>query len=117
MKKITQFTSLIILFSLLAFAAYLDSPYSFLNKPFTYSASEPVIAQPMDVAETNDNPEVEEKLENVQKVDGYFVETYQEYDVYKDKNGKVTKEVPTSHTDTLKYWDYSQNSGSQDSGQ
>ena len=110
-KTSTQFISLLVLFFLLAFAAYLDSPYSFLNKSYSFTASEPVIAQPMDVAATNDSPEIEEKLDNVQKVDGYFVETYQEYEVYKDKNGKVTKEVPTSHTDTLKYWDYSQNSG------
>ncbi|WML31363.1 hypothetical protein RCG24_05680 [Neobacillus sp. OS1-32] len=35
------------------------------------------------------------------------METYQEYEIYKDKEGNIKEEIPTSRTDTLKYWDYS----------
>jgi hypothetical protein len=36
-------------------------------------------------------------------VDGYIVETYREYEVYKDKDGNIFKQVPTSNFDYIKY--------------
>ncbi|OIK13272.1 hypothetical protein BIV60_14385 [Bacillus sp. MUM 116] len=113
MKSFTQFTSILALFFLLAFAAYLDSPFSFINKNHSYTATaiKQKVARPVTAAPSDEGPDLEEKLEKVEKVDGYFVETYQEYEVYKDDKGKVIKEIPTDHTETLKYWDYSQNNG------
>ncbi|MDR7001675.1 hypothetical protein [Neobacillus niacini] len=113
MKSFTQVTSLIALFFLLIFAAYLDSPFSLINKNYSYTAtsSKQKVAKPVTAAPSDEGPDLVEKLEKVEKVDGYFVETYQEYEVYKDENGKVKKEIPTDHVETLKYWDYSQNSG------
>lgn len=47
------------------------------------------------------------ELENVfvsdEEVDGYMVETYREYEVYKDKNGEVIKTVPTANYDYIRY--------------
>ncbi|WML44822.1 hypothetical protein [Neobacillus sp. PS3-40] len=103
-----QFSAFLILFFLIGFMAYLDSPYSFLNRDYSYSPSEPVIAKPMDQTPFTDKPDIEERLENREKVDGYIVETYREYEIYKDQNGEVTKSVPTSKMDQLKYWDYQQ---------
>lgn len=103
-----KFSAFLILFFILGFMAYLDSPYSFLNRDYSYSASEPVIAQPLDQTPLTDIPDIEEKLENRESVDGYIIETYREYEVYKDKNGEVIKSVPTTKMDTLKYWDYQQ---------
>lgn len=113
MKSFTQTTSLIALLFLLIFAAYLDSPFSFINKNYSYTAtaSKQKIAKPVTAAPSDEGPDLVEKLEKVEKVDGYFVETYQEYEVYKDEDGKVKQEIPTDHTETLKYWDYSQNYG------
>lgn len=37
------------------------------------------------------------------KDEGEIVETYQEFEVYKDENGVVTKEVPTNHYNYLTY--------------
>jgi hypothetical protein len=99
------FTNGLFLFFILSLVAYLDSPYSFLNKNYAYSADQPVIAQPAEVEPPTDLPVLEEKLEKTTHVDGYTVETYQEFEVYRDKNGNVTKRVPTSKTETLKYWD------------
>ncbi|MEO2076100.1 MAG: hypothetical protein ABGX20_12095 [Bacillus sp. (in: firmicutes)] len=105
MKRKT-FMNVCFLIAILGFAAYLDSPFSFLNKDYSYSADQPVMAQPVDVEPTEDTPVLEEKLEKREKVDGYILETYEEYEVYKDKDGNVVKSEPTGKTDTLKYWDY-----------
>lgn len=92
---------------MLAVVAYLESPYSILNKNYAYSADEPVIAQPMDQNVSAEHPEIKEKLVKREKEeDGYIMETYREYEVYKDNAGNVVKTVPTDKEDTLKYWDY-----------
>jgi hypothetical protein len=91
---------------ILGFAAYLDSPYSFLNINYSYTAEQPAISQPMSKSVPNDTPDSEEKLVKKEKQNGYIVETYREYEVYKDAEGMITKEVPTSQYDELKYWDY-----------
>lgn len=103
--KLKTFISICFLLVTLGFAAYLDSPYSFINKDYTYSADQPVMAQPVEVEPSSDIPVLEEKLEKTEKVDGYIVETYQEYEVYKDKDGNVLKSEPTGKIDTLQYWD------------
>ena len=102
----TKPMTLLILLFILGVAAYLDSPYSFLNKNYSYTADEPAVAQPMNQIESPNTPATEEKLVKKEKVDGYIVETYREYEVYKDEAGNVTKKVPTSQYDELKYWDY-----------
>jgi hypothetical protein len=102
-------TSLLGLLLVLALGAYLESPYSILNAKYTYTADQPAMAQPVKVDQPTDLPDLQEKLEKTERVDGYIVETYKEYEVYKDKNGNITKELPTGKTDTLQYWDYRNN--------
>jgi hypothetical protein len=102
-------TSLLGLILVLALGAYLDSPFSILNIKYSYTADQPVMAQPAELEKPSNEPETIDKLEKKEKVDGYIVETYQEYDVYKDKDGNITKQVPTGKSDTLKYWDYKYN--------
>jgi hypothetical protein len=99
------FTNGLFLFIIIGLVAYLESPYSFLNNNFAYSSDQPVIALPAGFEQPENLPVLEEKLEKTEHVDGYTVETYQEFEVYRDKNGNVTKKVPTSKTETLKYWD------------
>ncbi|WP_223590019.1 hypothetical protein [Neobacillus bataviensis] len=98
--------SVFFLLVILGFAAYLDSPYSFINNNYAYSDDQPVLAQPVEVEKPENVPELVDKLEKTKKEDGYIIETYEEYEVYKDQNGKVIKSEPTGKTETLKYWDY-----------
>jgi hypothetical protein len=98
--------TLFLLILILGFVAYLDSPYSFININYSYTAEQAASAQPMSKFVSNDTPDTEEKLVKKEKQNGYIVETYREYEVYKDAEGTVTKEVPTSEYDELKYWDY-----------
>jgi hypothetical protein len=96
---------------LLGFSAYLDSPYSFLNKDYAYSNDQPAAAIPAAVEPSTNVPETEERLVKRKKDDGYIIETYEEYEVYKDKDGHILKSEPTGQTDTLKYWDYNKSKG------
>jgi hypothetical protein len=100
---------LFILLIILGISAYLDSPYSILNRDYSFTADQPAAIQPMSNMISNDEPDTEEKLVKKEKVGRYIVETYREYEVYKDKDGNVTKKVPTSQYDELKYWDYKKN--------
>ncbi|MED4206449.1 hypothetical protein [Neobacillus mesonae] len=105
--KLTTFTSILGLLLTIGFVAYLDSPYSFLNINYSYTADQPVIAEPASIQPSEEEPELVEKLEKTEKIDGYIVETYQEYEVYRDQEGNITEEIPTSKMDMLKYWDES----------
>jgi hypothetical protein len=49
------------------------------------------------------NFSLEMVLESKSEIDDYIVETYQEYEIYKDKTGQVIKKIPTSHFDYLRY--------------
>jgi hypothetical protein len=103
--KTKTFTNGLFLLLIVGLVAYLESPYSFLNKNYAYSADQPVVAQTAEMEPQTDIPVLEEKLEKTEHVDGYTVETYQEFEVYRDKDGNITKKIPTSKTETLKYWD------------
>ncbi|WP_409250612.1 hypothetical protein V1502_10550 [Bacillus sp. SCS-153A] len=35
--------------------------------------------------------------------DGYIVEIYREYEIYRDRNGKIIKEVPTANFEFIRY--------------
>ncbi|WHX98240.1 hypothetical protein [Neobacillus sp. DY30] len=106
MKKNSHFTTFLFLCGFVALAAYLDSPFSIIHSSYSYSTtSEPAVVQPVDVEPPTDVPVLEYMLDDVKKMNGYFVETYQEYEVYYDEDGKVVKREPTSKTESIRYWE------------
>ncbi|WNF24774.1 hypothetical protein [Mesobacillus jeotgali] len=40
------------------------------------------------------------------EVDGYIVETYREYEVHRDQNGKIVKQIPISNYEYVRYRKY-----------
>lgn len=40
------------------------------------------------------------------EVDGYIVETYREYEVHRDEDGEIIKQVPTSNFEYIRYKKY-----------
>lgn len=50
------------------------------------------------------SPSLEERLVSTEEVDGYTVETYQEFEIYKDQEGTIQKVVPTSNFNYLRYY-------------
>lgn len=109
MKTVSHFTTFLFLCFLVGLVAYLDSPYSFIHKDFSYMTTEQVSAQLVDGEPPAEIPVLEQKLESVEKKGGYIVETYQEYEVYYDEKGNIIKSEPTSKTETVKYWDKNTN--------
>jgi hypothetical protein len=48
-------------------------------------------------------PSLEFKFEEANVVDGYIVEEYREYEIYKDADGTVIKELPTANVEYIRY--------------
>lgn len=123
MKKLFSFGGVIIV---LASLLYLESPYSFINEKHVQILSTPyevlladekekemeAVSSDSDEATSTDESEgpriqdfvLEMILEDVSEVDGYVVETYREFEIYKDKNGQVINKVPTSNYDYIRYY-------------
>lgn len=70
MKTISHFTTFLILCFLVGLVAYLDSPYSFIHKDYSYMTSEQAAAQPVDVEPPIEIPVLEQKLESTKKMNG-----------------------------------------------
>ncbi|WLR43038.1 hypothetical protein LC087_02115 [Bacillus carboniphilus] len=47
--------------------------------------------------------EFENRLINRRIVNGYVVETFQEFEIYKDEKGSLIKERPTNHINYIRY--------------
>ncbi|MBT2663177.1 hypothetical protein [Bacillus sp. ISL-45] len=46
-------------------------------------------------------------IESLDKeVDGYIVETYREYEIHRDQEGKILKQIPTSNYEYVRYKSY-----------
>lgn len=113
---------------------YLESPYSLINKEHVRVSSIPnevLLAEAQGAAETDTDTDTEQSepvvstdeeaaseseevaaqdytlekvLEDKSVVGGYMVETYREYEIYKNENGEVIKKVPTSNFDYVRYY-------------
>jgi hypothetical protein len=56
-----------------------------------------------DSQEPYQHPFLETKLVDVTEDDGYVVEVYREYEVYKDKEGNIIERKPTENYQYLRY--------------
>lgn len=90
---------------LLAFIAYIQTPTASINKDqvLFYSANTEDAEVSSSLEELYGTPILEYKLEDTKEEDGFLIETYREYEIYKDKNGEVVKTVATDHTQFLQY--------------
>ncbi|MDQ0219625.1 hypothetical protein ELQ35_19030 [Peribacillus cavernae] len=67
---------------------------------------ESTIAEPKkqkDLSEENLKFQLDQRLIKQENVDGYHVETYREYEIYKDRKGDVKEVVPTSNYEYIRY--------------
>ncbi|MCP8969204.1 hypothetical protein [Ectobacillus ponti] len=101
MKYALTLVSLLLVGAMIVFAPYLRAVY---QKQTTQPENSIVVtAPPLDPAEEALNFELEQRLEKKQKEDGYVMETYREYEIYRSADGSIEKEVPTSHLSYLRY--------------
>jgi hypothetical protein len=108
----------------LVILSYLESPFSLINKDHVRMTSIPnevllaeADADPFTTIEEETNAEVNEEgdeiiaqnytlelvLEKKDEINDYVLETYREYEIYKDANGNVVKKVPTERFEYLRY--------------
>jgi hypothetical protein len=110
-----KFMAIIGVIVCLGLALYYDSSTASLTKEFRSSIlytpdeieavtmpDENVVKTEVDQTESI-IPTFEYILETTEEVDGYFVESYREYEFYSDENGKMIKKVPTNHFDFIRY--------------
>ncbi|MFC0272057.1 hypothetical protein ACFFIX_11405 [Metabacillus herbersteinensis] len=91
--------------------AFLESPQMLEKEDI--SASFPVVASETDTPVSDETEEekvisshipiLESRLVDRTEVDGYIVETFQEYEVYKNENGEVLESVATENFDYIRY--------------
>jgi hypothetical protein len=102
-KNQSHVFTVITLFIILGLMSYVDSPQSMKNKRVDISVSVPASMTTEEEITPVQMPTLEKKLVDTEYVNGYFVETYREFEIYKDENGEVLKSVPTSHFDYIRY--------------
>jgi hypothetical protein len=97
--------SAIIVCLLLAFIAFLETPTASINKRFVHFYSEEVENTEVSTMQEDalGGPILDYKLEDAQIEEGYLVEIYREYEIYKDRNGEIIKTVATNNLEYLKY--------------
>lgn len=112
---------LLIVLALVALSSYIDSPESPFFHPNDKVTSYPMLPS-IDDSDTIESTEVDSKgtninleealpavlelkLDKTELMDGYIVESYREYEVYRNEAGTVLKSVPTNHYEYLKYLD------------
>ncbi|MBZ5748914.1 hypothetical protein [Metabacillus rhizolycopersici] len=107
MKKIAP---LLILVAAIAIIGYLDSPLfaeredaiTSLPVPTEETASANA-SNDQSNQESQQIPLLESKLVEITEDDGYFVEVYREYEVYKDHEGNIIESKPTENYQYLRY--------------
>lgn len=123
MKRWFPLTGLLLAIFILS---YLESPDSILNRKHVHvvtipnevllaneqegNHAEPTGAEAEETASTGGdeiaplNFSLETVLEKRSKDGHYIMETYREYEYYRDEDGRVIKKVPTENTHTLRYY-------------
>jgi hypothetical protein len=108
LKQILGFIGLMLL---CIYLVYSNTPGSQKNSNVEYLETNAIFQNEL---ETNEDlletmlPELEyiHEKDQDEEVDGYIVETHREYEIYKDQDGNIIKEVPTSNYNYIKYKKY-----------
>ncbi|WP_053366686.1 hypothetical protein [Bacillus sp. FJAT-27245] len=106
MGKMKNF-QLLFLGLLIAGAAYLDSPFSFLNKDYYFETEGPQPTPAITEPVARNLLEYEMMLVEERKSNGYIIEVYREFEVKRDKSGKIVEKKPGDRIEEIKYRDYS----------
>lgn len=96
---------IIVVLAIIGVIAILESPKMAIDQ-FTVDFYESIpVGGTIETDEVQDeNMTLEKELISKDIIDGYIVETYQEFEVYRDQKGKIMRSVPTSNYDYLKYF-------------
>lgn len=97
--------SVLVLFCIYLVFAYPQNVQK--NTELEYLETDASVLNENDILETI-LPEFEYlHIESLDKeVDGYIVETYREYEIQRDEDGKILKQIPTSNYEYVRYKNY-----------
>lgn len=97
--------SVLVLFCIYLVFAYPQNVQK--NTELEYLETDASVLNENDILETI-LPEFEYlHIESLDKeVDGYIVETYREYEMQRDEDGKILKQIPTSNYEYVRYKNY-----------
>lgn len=97
--------SVLVLFCIYLVFAYPQNVQK--NTELEYLETDASVLNEIDILETI-LPEFEYlHIESLDKeVDGYIVETYREYEIQRDQDGKILKQIPTSNYEYVRYKNY-----------
>ncbi|WP_175638245.1 hypothetical protein [Metabacillus schmidteae] len=104
MKKFAPFILIAVAIGIIG---YFDSP-KFAEKEqavttFPVPEEDTTSAISAEEEEIKGIPELENRLVDMYQEDGYSIEVYQEYEVYKDEQGNVIERVATENYNYLRY--------------
>ncbi|WP_110114432.1 hypothetical protein [Bacillus sp. CGMCC 1.16541] len=99
-KMVTGVFLLVIVIALGFFDAH---SWSALDQPKPLMAEEETIMVSNEEKPEEQTIEFEQVLVHKEEVDGYLVETYQEHEIVRDKDGELIDLVPTDHYDYIRY--------------
>ncbi|REJ10451.1 hypothetical protein [Halobacillus trueperi] len=104
MKKFYPF---LLLLGVIALIGYMESPQMLpedhFQSPVSTENNETEAVATQDKEEPFTTMELELVYEGTKVVGGAKVEAYREYEIYKDRDGNMIKEVPTENYNYLKY--------------
>lgn len=110
MRKISSLIGVVLVFAIISITESFDLKQKNMGS-LSYMSDASVEQEQPVAASTNEEellknivPVLELKLVDRKKEDGsYIIETYEEYEVYKDGHGEIIKSIPTGHFEYLKY--------------
>ncbi len=90
---------------ILGIVAFIEAPLALENERVDFFTSIPVATEPENEAQLEAVSIISLETELVKKeiIDGYIVETYQEFEVIRDQEGEIIESVPTSNYNYLRY--------------
>jgi len=106
--KMKKFGIVLFILVLLAVSSYFHHAFFFNDQrsPSNYLPVNQLIIEE-DNEETEETEEYipiyEYRLDKTEEHDGYIVETYREYEIYKNEKGKIVKTIPTENYNYIRY--------------
>lgn len=102
-----KFYPFVLLLGVFAVVGYMESPVmkpeDHFSPPVSTDEHEKEAVAGQESEEVMTRMELELVHEGTKMVDGAKVEAYREYEIYKDRDGNIMKEVPTENYNYLKY--------------
>ncbi|MBX0358577.1 hypothetical protein [Halobacillus sp. Nhm2S1] len=102
-----KFYPFVLLLGVFAFIGYMESPKMKPDDSLHYPVSTEKNETEAVTTDVEDNSKLSMELEMVHEgtkvVDGAKVEAYREYEIYKDLEGNIVKEVPTEYYNYVRY--------------